>query len=278
MNNLIKLSVEDFSKATPILVIHQSGAGGKTITNLLGLSDDCVFQHHIAIQLQKNKLFSVNEKIKFLLDRLEKSKSEKNWSDLNMGEPFFLYPNFESPLTKDYSRENFYEEMRWVIDSKKYFFLSAHNLQEVKITLKIWPNCKIIFLTNSYDFIVNKRKNYKFTLQNEWNNIRGSDWPERFPKNLDEYYDLDNYIIKEIEEMYDNMFYDTLVLFDEKLFEKEMNKITSNFYFKWDVEWFYDDRKVVKELSNLYNVLNINNFDMYAVKNYFNPWFSNVIK
>ena len=57
-----------------------------------------------------------------------------------------------------------------------------------------------------------------------------------------------------------------------------MNKITSNFYFKWDVEWFYDDRKVVKELSNLYNVLNINNFDMYAVKNYFNPWFSNVIK
>ena len=277
MNNLIKLSVEDFSKATPILIIHQPGAGGKTITNLLGLSDDCVFQHYTAIRLQKNNLFSLNEKIKFLLDRIEKSKFEKNWSDLNMGEPYFLYPNFASPITKDYRRENFYEEIRWVIDSKKYFFLSANNLKETKITLDIWPNSKIIFLTNSYDFVVNKRNNYKFTLQNEWNDIRGSDWPKQVPKNLNEYNKLENFIKDELYQNYNDIFYDSLILFDEQKFEQELKKITRNNYHTWDVEWFYDSDKVVKKMSSLYKQLNIKNFNSTAIDTYFRTWFSNAI-
>lgn len=271
---MIKLSKSDFENATPILIIHQSGAGGKTIGNLLALGDNAVFMDNLCVKLQHQGHFTITDKLDFLLNRLEKSKTDKNWNDLNMGESRFLTPDFESPLTKDYSRENFYEEMRWVIDSKKYFFLSAHNLQEVKITLKIWPNCKIIFLTNSYEFIVNKRKNYTFTMQNEWDSFKGSEWPEQFPKNLEEYYKLDNYIIQELEKFYNNTFYETLVLFDEKLSEKEILKITKNNVIKWNVEWYSDTLKVVKEMQKLYDKLSIKNFNAKAIETYFNAWYS----
>lgn len=274
MQKYIKLTAKDFSNANPILVIHQSGAGGKTISNLLGLGNNAVLQDVVAVKLQQKGNFSPEKKVEFLLDRLQQSKNKKRWSDLDMGEKFFLYPNFLSPPLKDYRKEEFYEEMNWVIESNKYFFLSAHNLQEVKMTLKIWPNCKIIFLSNSYNFIVNKRKNYSFTLQNEWNDIKGSDWPERFPKNLEEYFKLDDYIKKEIQELYDDMFYDTLVLFDEKKFNEEMKTITSKKYLSWDVEWFFDSDKTVKEIQKLYDRLNIKDFNVHAVRTYFDAWFS----
>lgn len=274
MGSYIKLRPEDFHNATPILIIHQSGAGGKTIGNLLAMGDNAVFMHNLCVKLQQQNRFSITDKLNFLLDRLEKSKTDKNWNDLNMGESFFLTPEFESPIQKDYSDKFFYEEVKWLIESKTYFFLSAHNLQEIKVTLKMWPNAKIIILTNSYEFIVNKRKNYTFTLQNEWDSFKGSEWPEEFPKNLDEYYKLDNYIIQELEKFYNNMFYETLVLFDEKLLEKEILKITKNNVIKWNVEWYADTVKVVKEMQKLYDKLNIKNFNAKAIETYFNAWYS----
>ena len=271
---MIKLSKQDFENATPILIIYPFGAGGKTIGNLLALGDNAVFMDSRCVQLQQQNCFTATDKLNFLLNRLEKSKTDNNWNDLGMGENFFLTPDFESPIQRDYSDNFFYEEVKWLIESKTYFFLSAHDLREIKITLKMWPKAKIIVLTNSYDFIVNKRKNYSFTLQNEWNDIRGSDWPERFPKNLEEYFKLDDYIKKEIQELYDDIFYNTLVLFDEKKFNKEMKIITSKKYLSWDVEWFFDRNKTVKEIQKLYAKLNIKDFNVQAVETYFDAWFS----
>lgn len=274
---MIKLSKKDFEDASPILIIHQPGAGGKTVSNLLALGSNAVFQDRLSIKMQQLGDFSSEKKLKFLLSKFDKSKAEKTWNDLGMGEPYFLTPDFKSPILDDYSGENFYPEMRWVLDNKIYFFLSAHDLEEVKITLQMWPNSKIVFLTNSYDFITNKRKNYNFTLQNEWEQLRGTGWPKKYPRNLQEYFQLDNSIIKELNEFYNNLFYNSLVLFDEEKFKQELSRITNSEYFKWDVEWFHNSNKVIEEVENLYHNLGVKEFDAKSVKTYFDLWYSNTV-
>jgi hypothetical protein len=277
---MVKLNNNDFEIAKSVIVLYPQGAGGKAVINMLALADNAVLQcaettkHLIS---NKDSTFKLN----VLLTRIQSyCLSGAMWNDLNMGDLQSIstdyIPPFDQAFCSNHHNFAFYDTLKWAIDNQKTFFLTAHDFQDLAALCTVWPNSKIVYLSNSYNFVFHQRTNYKNggVLYKIWNDIKGPDWPDSPPTNLIEYNALDCKIRTELESDFQNMIFDRVVLFDQPNTIETIKKIAVDHdHYVFDCECYSNVCSLVDNIKILYAQLGLTNFVASDVKKYACAWY-----
>jgi hypothetical protein len=256
-----------------IIVCYPANAGGKFLINCLGLSDVSVFQDGTLVTQQLNGLFTQQDKINLLLQRLDETTDE--WNDLGLGcGQLFGTDNLlylcEYP---DLIRlREFPECINSLINlNKHYFFIVAHNTIFLEGYLNIWKNAKVIIFENPKEFIVNR-------LPDKWENFRVIDWPLMPPLSRDDLILYPQNIIDEIDLAFPNWEYD-LQFF--QIYKQKFSEFKDNFtgtVISWDTNWYFSAEQTVAEIKKLYETLNLDGFNPDIILNYYHAWQNKLIE
>jgi len=176
-----------------IIVAFPAGAGGKFLINCLGLSDNCCLQHAGLLEKQLNKQFSPQDKINYLIDRLDKISLSYNkngvWDDLGLGdwELFGEWKKWENFTNKSH-----------LFNHDKLLFMIAHNKENLQYLIDKFPNNRRIYFDNYKKFF-----SWRFNNDSIYHTLPGAinhkirdyvlDKPE-----LISFWDADDYLIRDI--------------------------------------------------------------------------------
>jgi len=127
-----------------VIVMYHPWAGGKFFVNALGLSRQAVLQHHDYAQQQLAGKLNPWAKYQILSDRIDKTTTR--WLDLGLG-----CSNIFGD--KVYEPESFPPLVEELSNSNQYFFVIAHNEIAARQLATLWPNAKIIYVCNSFNFV-----------------------------------------------------------------------------------------------------------------------------
>ena len=265
----------NFETKNLIIVCYPATAGGKFLINSLGLSDNAVFQDSLLAQKQVNSEFTQPDKVNFLMDNL---KNTTKWNDLHLGcQQFFginneLYYQYPPEVIKTLF---FNKIVDTTSNSNLKFFIVAHWTTICRHYLDVWPNAKIIYFKNCENFInfCQRTSLAETWLAEAWNSIRGSDWPD-VPQTIDQYENLNPDILAELK---NNFFsfnsilsgsYNNKCLLDYHTTKSEQypSAIT------WDTDNYFSTDKTIYEIKKLYDILNLNNFNEVAIREYHKHW------
>jgi hypothetical protein len=259
---LIGETVIDFDTDKLIIFYYPGNAGGKFLINSLGLSDNAVFQDSKLAAKQLAGNFSNQDKIDYLLNKINETKEK--WSDLDLGcGQLYGHGNKSIHGLKDLPLTNKirnYFTFDTIIEplskSSKYFFKIAHFTHTFKKELMFWPNAKVIELVNYKPFI----KKYRSLDNCHYNNVKGESWPDNYPS-IKEYVNLDTAIQDDI-----NYYYP-----DFKYFQQNPHEADRVIY-TWNVNSYLSEDQTMLEFKNLCTVLNINDIDLNQVRLYYKAW------
>jgi len=163
-----------FSTNKCILLVYNIGASGKFISNCLGFNKN--------FHIQSNGYFSKPiDQINWLLKTLSAYK-EKNlhfWNDMDLGDNQFFKTKNLLPEDKVNSElielhKSFILKSKTLekcLENNKFFFRVCHTEKDLDFYKKIWPNSKIIVLTNQNEYIKNYRKNFEIQIKEEFFNF-----------------------------------------------------------------------------------------------------------
>lgn len=127
-----------------VIVIYNPWAGGKFFVNALGLSNKAVLQHKEYAELQLDK--KINSWAKFEVLKQKIQHTTTRWLDLGLGCSNIFGDNPEDP-------KGFPSLVSRLSESDQYFFVVAHNEGAARDLTALWPNAKILFVCNSYNFV-----------------------------------------------------------------------------------------------------------------------------
>jgi hypothetical protein len=264
----------NFNTNKIIAICYPSGAGGNFLMNCLGLSDDAVFQCQKLANQQLDGNFSQTDKITLLHQRLEETVDQ--WIDLRMGVKrlsgvdiysySFNYPEF---ITEDIFDPIIH---RLTELDKHYFFMAVHTLRSFDEFRSYWKNSKIIAFENSLPFL--QQRGYGFDKM--WYNSRGVDWPKDPPKSLEEIEAYPANLLEELWKDHYRLIKDYILKFkaynlhEEKI--KEFKQTFTGDLLIWDTNWYLSAEDTVREVGNLYDKLNLSNFNPTAIADYYHAW------
>lgn len=127
-----------------IIVVYNPWAGGKFFVNALGLSNRAVLQHADYAAMQLDGKVNAWAKYDILKQRLDKTTTR--WLDLGLGCSNLFGDNLKDP--------NSYPPLiTRLSNNNHYFFVVAHNESIARSLTKTWPNAKIIYVCNSFNFV-----------------------------------------------------------------------------------------------------------------------------
>lgn len=263
-----------------IIVCYPVGAGGKFLINSLGLSNSCVLQDQNLVKLQLSGGLTPDRKIDLLHSRIQEVSG--GWNDLHLGDSRLFGFDPQDYLI-DYPEalrfNNVIEELS--VNNQHYFFTNIHNFIYLKTYLNIWKNAKVILFENFSNFIL-ERQGYSdewvSSLKEEWNTIKGSDWPNA-PNSIDEMSQCSHTVIEELR-LHFNYLYQKytqylITLKRLQLHDIKIAEFKNNFkgdLISWDNDWYYSAEDTVSQVSKLYENLNLPDFDQEAVTNFYHAW------
>jgi hypothetical protein len=269
----------NFDSDKLVIVCFPAGGGGKFLVNALGLSDRCLFQNADLAEQQFHDKFTPQDKLNYLLVRLD-SVSEK-WDDIDLHSPYLFGINAIEHVGQ--SRETvvynpIIEKITHI--NQHYFFIVAHDLDWTRACLGIWPNAKTILFENYEEFILSRNLKIDNTAEmiDNWKQIRGIDWPVDAPMSLKELDALPEIVRKEAVESfhYDN-FFKTPPFVLERFAEFKQSSLEfkkTNNTISWDVRNYQSAENTVKQLDSLYTTLGLTDFNAQAIKQYYQMWTS----
>jgi hypothetical protein len=272
MNNSI-----NFNTANLIIVCYPDDAGGKFLINCLGLSDDAVFLSNTMAAKQLNLTFSQSDKIGYLNTAI--GKITNTWNDLGLGEKeFFGVGNTEYYLRPQLVKQAPFDPVISKLShSDKKFFTVAHGEWELGPILNVWPNAKVIIFKNCKQFMNYRTKS---NLQRLWDALKGADWPDVAPLSASEFATLPQFIKSELALAGDigtiihKMAYDELVLND---YYNAMEKYVDHAIY-WDTNHYFSEDETIGEIKKLYELYNLNNFNVELIKQYYRLWISKLVE
>ena len=277
---MVTLTSEQFATDRIIVVAYPGGAGGKFLTNSLALSQHAVLSH------QNLTTLTSKQKLDLLCDRYELMKTPP-WRDIDLG-CIQLFDNNRSVM---YFEVQVSEATKWqysnvipaLIEQNKYFFVVAHDSNQLAWLLQTWPNAKIIRFVNYLDFIQQYRPNsmpiitkhdrawaIKRHITNWWASRRTECWPTSAPLTLDacqlpEYQKIASEIdpIKQlivnltIQQQYDLT-----------------GTVPGHWTTDWDASCYLDQGLYLQQLEILYTKLGLVDFDTAKAKQLYTFWIS----
>lgn len=171
-----------------VIFCYPVGAGGKFLINSLGLHDDCVLQHRDLVG------YSYQDKLTYIKTQLELSEQSRVWDDLGLGCTQLFGVGVNQYMSRYPSElEQFFDPVIHELShGSRYFFLVAHNTLWTEAYLRFWPNARLVFFKNCQGFLRHRiKKSTNMPVDparvQQWNAVRGQDWPEHPPCNLDEF-------------------------------------------------------------------------------------------
>jgi hypothetical protein len=293
-----------------IYLHYDNGAGGKFISNCLGLSDDCVFQHRVLAKMQLDGKFTFNDKISYIKNAIDLAK--KYWNDLGMGDsqlmgmPIYMQRE-EYILSGNSIYDLKYDPILCYLSNteEKYFFLTSHSFASYDYEYsKIFKNSKIIVFKNTRLFCT--MRNYGLSELNSrfiniWFEHREEDWP-LFPpttkKNFDQmsddiknkmlllYKDDNNgkdpsfknkYFPKGIKEYLSLSDEEKNILIDKTNGEFRVNP-KNNIVYEWDTNWYFDREMTISKIKELYKLFNLSNYNEEKISWYYDIWINKMIE
>jgi len=269
----------NFNTDKIIIVVYPNGAGGKFLINCLGLSDDCVFQSAELAVRQLCGKFTQQDKIAYLLDKL--NNTTEKWDDLDLHTPYLFGINSSEYMIKHINDINFNRCIEPLINlNQHYLFITAHQYALVEACITGWPNARIILFENTEKFVSERciRRPNKFF--NIWVEIRKDNWPKLIPNTFDGLEKLPPAILTNLKSNFAE-FYSSYVEYLTELYPSHQTVINfkNNFSEKiilWNTNWYFSEKDTVREVGNLYVNLNLNNFNSTFITDYYHAWLNKI--
>jgi hypothetical protein len=268
----------NFKTDNLVIICYPAYAGGKFLINCLGLSNDAVLQDQGFAEQQLAGKFSQDDKFAYIKSSIDTTKFE--WNDLNLGcNELFGINNDDYLVSTDailLSDGMFNPVVGKLTQSNKKFFIVAHTPTHLEKYLNVWPNARIVYFVNSFDFILFRQP---FINKNAWDVARGSSWPIKPPTTMEEFLMLDHLIREEISSRFDLHMWTTTFNRYKKLqcqeFDTVQKKINS---LVWDTKNYFDADLTVAEIEKLYAILNLSGFNEDLIKQYYSIWIDKLVE
>jgi hypothetical protein len=259
-----------------VLLFYLPGAGGKFLNTCLGLSDQYIFQDFNLAIKQVNGKFNLHEKLNYINEKLLKAEKFNIWNDMDLGcvQLYGMFANEWSISNYGNSLNFISNKIEQLVSSKMWLSKICHDIGKLKNWLELFPNAKII---NFYNFtrFINKRSLF-YNYIRVWEDLKKSNWPKNPPLTIKEFYNLPTNLILEIDEVFtgikDKLLFDNEYELHCNNFITTLKQNNSNIY-DWDVEWYNDSDKFLRELKLLYEKLELTiNWKDEQVLNYRQRW------
>ena len=256
-----------FDTENLIIVCYPQLAGGKFLINCLGLSDDSVFQSAQLVDKQLSGMFTPQDKINLLLERIEATTI---WRDLGLGcYQLFGVQNHEYALGYgSIKEEHFNPVVKELVCANKKFFKVAHSFNFLKSYLTVWKNPKVIVFKNYKEFIFDR------VIDPDWSRLRISECQLKAPRSRQELIEL-NLDIKIPDLFASKYFYflDFLEIHDNLV---DAYVKSNQDCIVWDVNLYDNPQQMIIEIEKLYDKLNLSNFNPTAIQDYYVRWQSKI--
>jgi len=275
---MVSLTPEQFATDRIIIVNFPAGAGGKFLTNSIALSHRAVLQHHALTE------FTSDKKLDWLCDRY-RSMNTLIWQDLDLG-CTQLFGNTRSTMdlgaqVSESTSWQYSNVIPKLIKQNKYFFVVAHNSNQLAWLLQTWTNAKIIRFVNYLDFVEKFRPSYipivtrvgpgrkiKKHIFAWWQDHRLDSWPVAPPLTLDAYR------LPEYQRIASDV--DPIKQFIVNLTIQQQYDLTGNVTGHWTIDWdtscYLDQDLYLQQLEILYNKLELTDFDAGRAKQLYAVW------
>ena len=275
---MVSLTPDQFATDRIIIVNFPAGTGGKFLTNSIALSHQAVLQHHALTE------FTLDKKFDWLCARY-RSMNTLIWQDLDLG-CIQLFGNTQSIMDL---KARVSESTSWkynnvipkLIKQNKYFFVVAHNSNQLAWLSQTWTNAKIIRFVNYLDFVKKFRPSYipietrfRFgrTLKKHifawWQDHRRDSWPVKPP------FTLDAYRLPEYQKIASEI--DPIKQFIVNLTIQQQYDLTGDVTDHWTIDWdascYLDQDLYLQQLEILYNKLGLADFDAGRAKQLYAVW------
>ena len=277
---MVMLTSEQFSTDRIIIVTFPTGSGGKFLANSIALSQQAVLQHPDLTE------FTSDQKLNWLCSGYE-SMNTPLWQDLELG-CIQLFGNDRNLIN---FKVRLSESTGWqysnvipkLIEQNKYFFIVAHNPNQLAWLSQTWPNAKIIRFVNYLDFMKKYRplwapwasrldvaRKLKQHITAWWQDHRGKSWPVTPPLTLDDYQLLEyQEIASELRPI--KQFIVNLTI------QQQYNltgAVTGHWTTDWDASCYLEQGLYLQHLKILYNKLGLTDFDSNKAKQLYASWTS----
>lgn len=246
----------NYQSKNALVFLYPLGAGGKFLTNCIGMSSQAVLQDAELVLQQLANQLSTSDKYDLLMQRVADAKNTGTWNDLDLGCGQLL----RSPGST--------LAMSALTDQDLRFCVTAHSVTEFVTTHNTWPNAEVVHLTNHQNFLNYCRPNWpsKNLRDNKpqqfWNMIREPTWSEHAPATVEEYHQLSDEVKCRDQ--------DQKILKSLVRLEKFNNAVASAV--TWNCDWFLTETQTVLEVEKLYQQFELKDFNARRIENFYRAW------
>jgi hypothetical protein len=255
----------------PIIVCYPRGTGGKFLINCLGFSDSSTLPDADLLLKQLDYKLTKQDKLSILLDKISKVKFV--WNDLDFSCLTLLRFTIDefgmNEIAHDIIRPliemlNSSPYKDCISNSGKLYCVESHSINETLSFYNSLDNAKIILFKENYNnFLEFRYANYYKKVKQQWEILRGVDWPTEAPTAIQEINQLPENIKKELSLMLSKNHYSH---------EWNVDELSDTSYLTWNADDFLSEDLFLSSLETLYQSLGLPDFAPNIIQPYHNAW------
>ena len=248
----------DFNTDKMLIAYYMPGAGGKTVLNCLGLSEDFCLQ-------EINSPKDSSSKFNFLKSLIDEYTIGTEWYDLDLGcVQLYNLDAFKEKHTAFYHNAVYDDAVIQLFKSGVYMPIVCHNYAQLTNVKNLFPNSKVLSFTNQHEFIT--KRSPRFAAADKlYQTIRGDSWPADMPIRFSNFSEE---VQQEISENFTLLY--KFYINRETEESTFLHDIRADY--TWNVDWFSNIQKTITEIQSLYSTLGLDNFNRERVEYYYSQW------
>lgn len=283
MNNI------NFDTEHSLIVHYRQGGGGHFICSLLTLSDDVYLQNNALAIKQLNGDISSLDKFEMQVNSI--NSVTDTWTDFGVShEKMFGMRNYEicftyPELKHDSTVWRFHKDIETLSYSNKYMVHTSHPGPELFVRLEVWPNSKLLVLTDTREFIRAIGRQYyiertpfvRDQCLKYWEIIRGPEWPVEPPREIEDIAKLPDFIQDELYNVFGGEIERYLTSWNMEEYEMSLieEQVTQDKFFMSAMD-FMDKHKTLQTTQKLYNWLGLTDYNEAMCSQLYDVWFNKV--
>ena len=164
----------DFHTDKMLIAYYMQGAGGKTVLNCLGLSEDFCLQ-------DINAPLDSSSKFNFLKSLIDEYDIDTQWTDLNLGcIQLYNLDAFKEKHPAFYHSAIYDDNVVQLFKSGVYLPIVCHKYAHLVNVKNLFPNSKVLAFTNQHRFTTIRSPRFA-AAGKLYQTIRGNSWPADMP-------------------------------------------------------------------------------------------------
>ena len=274
------------------LVIHfRQGGGGHFLSSLLGLSDDVYLQNNELAMQQLNGNMSSQQKLDMMVNSIKDVTDA--WTDFGVShDKLFGFKDWEvgillPALKRDPTVWRFHQDIEPLSHTSKYLVHISHPGTQLFNRLEVWPNSKLIVLTDTREFIKAIGRQYYIERTpyvrdqciKYWNTIRGPSWPIEPPREIEDIAKLPDFVQDELYNVFNGEIERYVTSWNLEEYELQLIKDTvkqDTFYVS--AMDFMDADKILETTKHLYSWLGLKDYKAEMCEQLLSAWYNKLLE